>query len=201
MNREKDGSGTRLKIRIKFKPTWEGSVERWALRYCLQNEWRTLPEFDRDDLFQEAYFIFAMVCERYWQVNEARHFMRLFQICLRNRINRLSNDRTRRFAKGDVPMACLNAGDDEETVLHEGSAPGLQEEMVDHISMVADCDPIQQLFTQLVDAEAPIRYRRYKNGARETTNEFLCRVTNKDPEQADMVGAVLDWAAGKRIVI
>lgn len=192
------GLTTRLKIRPKFRPTWEGIVEQWALAYCITHEWRTLPEFDRDDLSQEAFLIFSLVCDRYWEVRDAPHFMALFKICLINRINRLSNLRTKRFKKGDIPVSMLVMGEpdeDRDMAILEGVCEGHFDE-VEARSLINDVGPINTLYNQLVEPEARHRYRR-SEGVRETTNEFLCRLTNNDPALVDMVAIVTAWVKGE----
>lgn len=75
-------------------PCWEGSIEKLARIWAHENAWRTLPELDEEDLLQEAFLVFQKVDEKYPEVKDPPHFIRLFKTALWRR----GHDLARKFS-------------------------------------------------------------------------------------------------------
>lgn len=88
-------SAAAVRIRAKFTPSWEGSIEGWVVNFINKQLWRVRPHFEFDDLYQDAYMFFLVCTERYPEVVDPPHFMSLFQRCFSNRINDLASRRTK----------------------------------------------------------------------------------------------------------
>ncbi len=67
----------------------------WLHRYARRHFWRLPSWYDYDDLIQDGYLNWLRITQRYTDVTERKHMMRLFQICFVNHVNNLSNWKTK----------------------------------------------------------------------------------------------------------
>ena len=88
-----------MKRKHLWTPHWAGAIEGWTINFVIRNKWRTEPEHDFDDLYQDGYIYFIICKDRYPDVVDPQHFMRLYQTCLRNHLHTLSTSRTEDFTK------------------------------------------------------------------------------------------------------
>ena len=84
-----------------WSPQWAGAIEGWTINFVTRNLWRTVPQHDFDDLYQDGYIFFVICKERYPDVVDPQHFMKLFQSCLRNHVHTLSSQRSEDFHRRD----------------------------------------------------------------------------------------------------
>lgn len=197
----------RLRLQIKRAalprmPDWEGCFEGFAVNYCEKNEWRVQPEYDFEDLYQDACMIFLELPQRYPHVYEPRHLMSLYQTWLRNHITNLASRRTRRqkhetaIVRGfDIPAF---ENDDERQVNNSHPALPRPKEIEDDVEiqlMLAEAPEVVRMVMEAVKANGgPKAYRRV-NGIRETTDQWLARVSGiYEPGLAEKVWA---WLKGE----
>jgi hypothetical protein len=172
---------------------WAGPVESWTATFAAYNEWRTRPQYDRDDIVQEAYFKFAECREKYPTVVTLAGFMPVYCTSVINRVHRMANIRTRRKAytiTEEFPQANAKAQDEIEMAMLLADAP----------------DPIRQLLERAPNLDPAAKYIRYEtlrivdNGkvkhlrVRESTDHYLSRIAGCDVRSEDL----WNWLIGKR---
>jgi len=145
---------------LAFYPEFEGPIEGWVKKYIGKNLWRVADYLDFEDLLQDAREYF-FVCRNRYKVENARHFMSIFQRCMCNHFNNLATQRTRE----QQTLA------DKKILADEVGCENAYE--------LALLDAAPEHIKQLIDALV-------KRGAhinrRETTNTYWCRLIGKDPE-------------------
>jgi hypothetical protein len=156
---------------LMFIPRWEGPVAGWATRHIRNNLWRVLPFYEFDDLFQEAYYFFEVVQQRY-DIENDKHFMSLYQRCFTNHIHQLARWKTRRGS------LFLTPGQDDET-----DGGGAEIDRIPDIATELDLEMmgtlndlpkrLRTLFMLLLTGD-------YKRGKFESSNHFYCRVLGLD---------------------
>lgn len=203
---------------IQFTPTWQGPIENYVLRHVRANVWRTLPELDGDDLYQEAYLVFMRICDRYPEVGCLEHFLGLFIVSWKNRLHQLASDRT---AKKEVRVS--SAGEDDTDMLavlacgiHQNDVelrenieraplelrlilreyyktvchPG---EVIDKRGAAAFVAPTHPDFAQ--QTSLPDIWKCPK-----AANDRLCRIYNLSPDKVDLVGQLRKWLIDSELV-
>lgn len=182
--------------RPAFVPTWEGPIAAWTTKYCRRQEWRTLPAFSAEDLVQECAVKFLLLCERYATVTEPRHFMSLYMRSCLNLINDLAAQRSkeRAYSISGSPLA----GETDFSDL-SSSVVATDGGMVELFSKL-ELDDAPELISQLIEALLPLDEPpalAYKNGRRETTADYLRRVSGA-PAGSDVLGAAADFLGVSR---
>lgn len=195
------------RVRASFQPEWSGSVEGWVVNYINAHLWRVRPQFEFDDLFQEAYVCFAVCCERYPAVIDPPHFMALFKRTFTNRVVDMSNRRTKDKAFSYDENSELgpppNSGDLLER--QQRLCPEMMAAEAD--MLVADApSPIQELVATIQSAPEELLgfLRGETTGLRETMEDRLARLGGLatwasfavDPQgcKADFRATVEGWA-------
>lgn len=188
--------GGRLRVMRGWKPSWSGGeggvggVEAWAKKFISQNLWRVRPLFDADDLLQDAYYYFLFVQERYPEVVDSKHFFALFKTCFRNHVTGLSNKRTK-----------------ENTCVMSALSDEMSAAALDEAAQRADNDGgFSDVELHLLLDEAPPELRlalerivreqlpRERDGVlRETTNNYLCRLSGLVPGSCDLSSLLRTW--------
>lgn len=158
---------------LAFTPQWEGPIEGWVVNFISKSVWRVSPQFDFDDLYQDAYLLFLVCCDRYPTVIEAPHFMRLIQTCLRNHVHDLASARTNR---SEISMIQMGPGGEEVDIASlRGERCEKMDQLMLDLALEDAPESVRKLVQELVDAPKRPRKKR-RLGVRETTNEFLCRI-------------------------
>jgi hypothetical protein len=154
----------------------------WMERTARKHFWRVCRWYDLDDLVQDGYVQWQRVCNKYPDVTNRAHFMRLFMVTYTNHIHGLASFKKK---QNDVCESDL-------TPNQEGEAIPLMERLLsdesDYGSFMAMIkkapEPITKLLSLMATEDGRNRlaavYRRRANGTRETTNERLCRLTGCD---------------------
>lgn len=167
-------------------PPWEGCFEGYAVNYCEKMAWRCMPEYEFEDLYQDAFMIFLQLPQWYPTAYEHRHLMCLFQVCLRNHITNLASRRTRRQKNETAAVrgfmaAPLEVGEEELQINHsQPSLPAPKETLDDDAElrlMLDDAPEVVRLVMQAVKANGGPKVYRRVNGIRETTDQWLARVS------------------------
>lgn len=179
----------------QYCPHWEGEIVGYARNFVRRNLWRCLPDFDEEDLMQEAY-LFYLICEQRYKVNTPAHFMALFKTCLFNRITALA---TRRSRDRSNVIAVANCAGDSDLAAIAGACCGGLDLTELHLLLADAPDPIVELVARLAGSdERPPRMQRRPGGRRETTDEWLARIAGA-AAGTDMRAMVRDFLAGRQI--
>lgn len=160
----------------------------WLVNTARRNLWRVPTDYTLEDLVQDGYLVYYRVSNKYPDVTEPRHLMRLFQVSFNNHINTLSKKRTR------VPLLCAS----DLCTTHTDESK-FWDAVLDHADpqelsvMLHNAPPLvrQALSLYLDDktcSSMRSRYRVRKDGTRETLNERMCRLLGV--ESCDLVGMI-----------
>lgn len=140
-------------------------ARRWMYKHAKQQFWRVSAWYDYEDLIQDGYFWYYSRVKKYPHVTEPRHMMALFQIRYRQHIHELSNRKTKASAEVHIEVV---GGSLVEQMPGPVSFERLISEAPEHI---------KKALQGLLQRPELLRGAYTKvNGARETTNNRLCRV-------------------------
>jgi hypothetical protein len=167
------------RIRVRFKPLWQGSIEGWTVKYIAQNMWRLEPDHEFEDIVQECNVMFYKCRKTYPGVVDPPHFMSLYQRCVINMVTDLAHKRTRNshihgthgehdlFENLKDPVAGINA-------------------LMAQLMRTDIPEPVAKLLEALQAYDKLPRLRRDRYGKRETTSAYLCRIAkiSFDPQFA-----------------
>jgi hypothetical protein len=179
------------RVKFNFRPEWKGPIEGWTVNFVNKNIWRCGPDYDMEDLVQDAFLTYMMVRDRYPEVRTPQHFMALFKRCFGNHVHALANKRTKRSEQ--------HLDEEERQKLKRLKAPdGDIDEKMLRLSLESLARPVKKLIEEMGVLNPDIRTERVRskqvlpNGSkvRETTNQFFCRLAGVDPADVDMVRMV-----------
>lgn len=184
--------------RTKLNPYIDHGAKVWLTRYAKRNLWRVRAWYELEDLIQEGFVVFCCVWGRYHSTAvKPAHIMRLFQVSFINHIHALSKQRTRDPAQAltidltprdaDGPhwfwsQYAYTYSDEHRMLTLMAHAPVVVKRALGALSR-ADAGKLRSA------------YRRSGSGARETTNERLCRLANLNPAEVDVATAIRDYLA------
>lgn len=171
----------------------------WLTNYARRNHWRVQSFITEEDLVQDGYLLAVKCARRYGTELEQRHFMALVQRSFSNHIADLARDAGRikevhasdyaedvGESEGSVWQKLL--GSDSELATLAVTLAEAPKEVVDVLSLLA---------TEAGRAALCTPFRRSRStGARESSNERLCRllsVQGYDPEDTDLVETVRNY--------
>lgn len=168
-----------VRAQIKFVPHWDGPIEGWTIKFLRKQAWRTMPTYDFDDLYQNAYLIFLRLVDHYPNVVDEPHFQSLYQTSLYNHVNSLANKRTR---KREVLSSGMEKDDRDELLALMGDDGDLAE-----AEFKEDLEDAPFRVYKVLQAVERAGFKcpkcRRKAGKRETTSAMLARISGlKDPE-------------------
>jgi hypothetical protein len=147
-------------------------------------------DYDFDDLIQEGYVVYDRCRRRYAAtVENAKHFMRLYQVSFINRVHQVANIRTRR---NETDMIVV--------------IDGVESSLLNHVYDLESDGDFDDVDVQIMLREAPSMIIRVlerhnsthfcrKDGRRETTNEYLCRIAEVK-ESRNLRKEIEAWARG-----
>ena len=168
----------------------DDGVRGWIFKTAMKNYWRMASWYDFEDLIQDGFLHFYRVRERYKDVKDKPHLMRLFQTCYRNHIHDLANKRTRTPEHLFVDL--ITPDSSEYDVLDR--LKGIEEEIGPLLVLLrqapSEVREVLELFltdSGLCKLSGPTL--RFDN-ARETFNAKLCRLLGKNSERCDVLGSV-----------
>lgn len=174
--------------RLPWEPEWEGPIKGWTINFIKRNYWRVASHYEFEDLLQEAYIKYLQICNAYPNVMQPAHFMRLYQVALRNHMHDLANAVTREVTElvdpevlGQVPAANGHYGFINTLVRQ---AP---EEVKLFLEKLADDDGA-------IEMRQPRQYTLgyWLSYIRETNNEFYCRILGLDPKEVKLTTMIRD---------
>lgn len=145
----------------------------WLVNYSKRNFWRVPSCYDLDDLIQDGYLCYCVCNAKYRHVKVQRHFMALVKVTFHNHITDLANERTR---LGEVLVP-----PDSPTLDRVETPDALCAVLLRQLP-----DELKQLLHVLLHGARQIPMRRYADGTRETTNDYLCRLLGVDPDLVDV---------------
>lgn len=160
----------------------------WLFRKAHKNLWRVRSFYELDDLIQDGYLCYQLVINKYPQVKDRPHIMRLFQRTYSNYIHDLANQRTREASEvllvNLLPAFLSEVAFWDRLLIDDLDRAALQ-------LLIAQAPPpikaVLRLFTDdrsLQKLRKP--YRRNEKTGRETLNQRLCRLTGMNPELIDL---------------
>jgi hypothetical protein len=186
-----------MRKQLTFTPEWEGPIRNYAVSTARRQLWKVeTPDFDLDDLMQEARICFWRCCQAYPQVTEPKHFFALFRSAFQNKIINLAAGRTRKHR--DKAVSEVDPDHDLAAMVPGGE--GIDEA---YVQLMLEDAPARLARLVALTAKATVKPRRLrvKHGRLrrwETDNEFACRVAKQDPTRVDMIKMVRDWLNGEQ---
>lgn len=187
-------TATATPIAGDYVPTWEGLIEGWITNFIAKNAWRTAPEYEADDLKQEAFLAFAKCRDRY-HVRDRAHFFSLFRRTFTNRITDLAERRTRRSKFHEA--AAGSDGDTQDLLAMRPAAENtLSEAQLNELIDAAPDPELRQLLRVSLNGELP--RSAATDGVRETRLQILARAAGIAPEALGAAQESLEsWARKK----
>jgi len=173
--------------RINVDPWLDAGVQGLIKNMATKNFWRVAYWYELDDIIQDGYMVWTKVRRHYPDITNIRHLTALFRTSYDRYIIDLSKKRTR---LEEVAVSQLAAPDSDGTDEMEALL-GVQHETTT-VTMLMHSAPaeLKQLWRFLTSEDGRRRLRErklvYKNGTRETTNQFLCRVLGLDAESVNL---------------
>jgi DNA-directed RNA polymerase specialized sigma24 family protein len=202
--------------RLGYQPVWDDGIEEIARVYLGRHVWRTLPEYDMDDLLQEAYLVCHRIKSKYPEMDSREHFERFFLRSLINMMNTLSSKKSRRKEVTDSVLggedgasfleAFFDASGAEDRDLAEAEFRMLIADAPFHIRKLLEAvwvsgeyrvvDGIRETNSEFRERSSKKRsWFRRRGGIRETTNDFLCRRAGL-PGEIDLRARLESWLEG-----
>lgn len=160
--------------RRKRQHMLDAGMRGWIVNCAKKNIWRVPTWYDLDDLIQDGFICYCHCRIRYAHIEETRHFMALVKTSFANHIHDLANKRTRTTEKLVPPDSPTLSG----VELPEGMFLTLLKQLPREL---------QGLIEILLESAWNIPMLRYANGARETNNQYLCRLLDVDPETVNVM--------------
>ena len=172
-------------------------AEKWMHKTVHRQYWKVQGSYtDYDDLTQDGFLCWYIVADRYENVTDRGHMMRLFQITFWNHITWLaSRDKDKEYNKAKVTLSELvsnNNKDYSEAWILDNilSSNGICPLDLNQF-IVESPEPARSVLRLLTSEHGPlilqIPLRRYLDGSRQTLNHRLCRRLNLD-EGSDPLG-------------
>jgi DNA-directed RNA polymerase specialized sigma24 family protein len=180
--------------RVEFNSMpWDGPIKGYAINFIEHVAWMFANRCEPDDLLQEAWVVYWKVSEAYPHISKRKHFMALFKSALRNHFINY-NRKLKRFP--DV-VSLADGGDGEGGDSSEMLPPVTDGLAAAEQRLFRDFapEPVRNVIKQLCEGELPLRYE-WRDGVRETTNEFLARVAGV-PASTPVVEMVLQYVDGQ----
>lgn len=154
----------------------------WMLKTMRRNHWRVAAWIDLDDLIQDGYMHWQRVLDKYPDVHQPAHLMRLFQRTITGYLHDLASKRSRDRIMLDSYQVLKPAlgMDDDALIMRIAKAP----------------PEIRTFLQRLVEDrtwnELRKPFRRRLKAHRETLNERLCRIAGIEPN-IDFTGLLADY--------
>ena len=174
-------------------PKWEGAILGWTIKFLKKAMRRICPLYEFEDALQEARMYFWICTQKYSDhITEPRHFMALYQRCLINRVNQISNYRTKKgrvlgVGAEEIDLYSLTDSPDDSVTRFE------DQDQIDNASK-----NIQKIMVKMGLIESPRRYLKPKKPWYRSMNSFLCDLADV-PHSCDMVNEILEWSRGESI--
>lgn len=166
----------------------DSGAEGWMHRTVQKNYWKLKHTYlDLEDLTQDGYLHWYIVADRYHQITDRGHIMRLFQSTFSNHIFWLSStDKDKSYNVAKVTLSELVASKDKDysdawildnLLSAQGVCPLDLNQFI-----VESPEPVRSVLKLLTSEHGvgilrtPLR--RYTNGRRQTLNQRLCRILN-----------------------
>jgi len=160
----------------------DDGARNWMFNYARRNLWRVASYMDYDDLIQDGYYAWCEVCWRYPEAMKTpQHIMSLFKLCFANKITDLSRVKTKQV--DDARSDLVEVLESPAMIIPDFSSL--------HALIIKAPQTIKDVLTLMTDDKAREElikpFQRYENGRRETLNDRLCSLLNKDPNTIDLV--------------
>lgn len=146
----------------------DDGARRWMLKTVRLNHWRVAKWIDLDDLIQDGYMHYQRVLDKYPDVYEPAHLMRLFQRTLTGYLHDLATKRTRELDMLRVVPMPSATSDNADLLVMIGKAPPEVRRLLQRLNEDKAWEELRK----------PFQRRR---GHRETLNERLCRIAEIPP--------------------
>jgi DNA-directed RNA polymerase specialized sigma24 family protein len=152
--------------------------------------WRVSSWYGLEDLVQDGYMCYAKCKARYaGTVTEQRHFMALVQTAFHNHIMTLAG---RHHLVKESTISQLTPEGKQEAAVWDAITPPEGESATFRTLLAQAPAEFKQLISLLVkdgvEAYKWVKPEGSRKAVRQTTNEYLCGLIGKDPEDEDLVG-------------
>ena len=158
-------------------------MRNWIIAYARDNLWRVQSWYSLEDLIQEGFFCYCKCNLRYGNIENTKHFMVLVKRTFINKVHDLS--RKANIRKGELTL-------DIDSPVFEI----LESEDTQFNTLLNQLPPeIIKMIRTLLKGKS--RMKRFASGERETTNEFLCRLSGLDADHINIEEVIREHFAMK----
>lgn len=167
----------------------DAGARRWLYLTARKNYWRVSQWCEIKDLVQDGHWHWSRIIHKYevipGRIRSRRHLMGLFKITYTNHLHDLSKRKSRlsEVSFEELPPSIVARMQYSAAQDLIGLAPPL----------------VKLAFVAIMSDDGSRRLRshyRVKEGARETLNERLCRLTGLDPRVIDLPGEMKKYLHG-----
>lgn len=165
------------RVRLKYTPRYDGPIEGFVVNFIRKNIWRVPSYLTEEDLMQESHLLFWKLKTLYTQVDNPKWFMTLYKTAFSNRINDLSNRKSKSVDE------CLESDMGEDVEIAERHSGGSNE---GYFHVLLDQVP-QDVRTALnfLDSCHERVYEQLK-GDVNLSNSLLCSWMGLDPKKVNI---------------
>jgi hypothetical protein len=196
-------------------PYLDAGMRGWIYNTAVKSMWRVPEWYTLDELVADGYMKYYQCRERYKFLTVKRHpltedktrFMSLVQSAFNNHITTLSNKRT---AVNERPVSQFAAPEENEAETWTKLLPEQAEEATLRALLADAPQEVQAVIQALAsdgaaaasylrsrlrrkETDAGVRVNRMRRSLRETTNEYLCRLTGYDPLKVDLASQLRQY--------
>jgi hypothetical protein len=157
-------------------------ARKWLFKYVSKNYWRVAPWIEFDDLIQEGYVQYCVVLQRYPDAVTAPHKMSLFKLCLRSYVENMVRANTKQVDEAVSDLESLR----EFPKMQADESFELRALLIKAPDLIKSVIELLKDSTILEELIKPLGH--YDNGRRETLNDRMCKLLNKNPKKIDVVG-------------
>lgn len=184
-----------MTLKDKQKIEWDDRFKGWLCKYVKKNLWKVGDYIDFEDLIQDGYILFIKLQKKYPDA-EIKQFMALFKRSFSNYIYDLRKSNLREH---DCLSLLINESIIDNTINNLSISYGEKEESdylleLDKTLFQAPKDFIT-IITALLNGTYSKKNKKFmsKLRIRESTNEFLCRIVNKNPKNNNIVKEIQQY--------
>lgn len=153
-------------------------VRGWLYNTARENFWRVADWYEFDDLIQDGMLHYVRVTQKYSDVKEPRHIMRLFQTVYTNHIHDLAKKRRRYELECNEASIGLSVAEVRTT---RTQAPDVN-------MITCRLPPVLRKLVDVLQNDPRLALPSVRRGRkRETTNEMLCRLVGVDPNASNIM--------------
>jgi len=178
----------------------DDGAKLWMFKTAQRNFWKVHRWYEFDDLIQDGYMWWYRMVQKYDQVTEIKHMMRLFQIRYIQHVNDIANARTK--VRQESLLLDLNSSYDNSSIIDR--LIGYDDDFSAMCRVVSDAPPpVRDLLHKMMHEIPPEKLRsthRFRlNGTRPTMNEKMCKYVDLDPAEINLCFMLRNYLSRKTL--